>query len=178
MTSVIVQLILALLLLLCAIGVQRSGGVPRSRTWVQIMGRIAPGHNHLAALSYGCVFSEGIECSSADLWANLGGIEGLVWIYKNTGVLLIAIDYIESSSPQSPGISGAMEALRRDAADVRFIALLAVARQLMRRVIGDSHALLRETAGSYFSFISHLGLAIHDYRPELLDDYAFPMSKV
>jgi hypothetical protein len=178
MTSIVFQLILALLLLVCAIRVQRSTVAPRFRSWGQIMGKIAPGHNHLAALSYGCVFSEGIECSSADLWANIGGIEGLLWIYKNTGVLLHAIDYIESSCPSSPVLATAMEVLRRDAADVRIIAIVTMMRQLMRRLLGDSHALLKETAGSYFSFIAHLGLAIHDYRPELLDEYAFPMSKV
>jgi hypothetical protein len=178
MTSIVFQLILALLLLACAIRVRRSGGAPRSRSWGQIMGAIAPGHNHLAALSYGCVFSEGIECSSADLWASIGGIEGLFWIYRNTGVLLCAIDYLESSCPQSPAVSSVMEALRRDAADVRMVAAITVVRQSMRRILGDSHVLLQETAGSYFSFIARLGLAIHDYRPELLDDYVFPMSKI
>ena len=178
MTSVIVQLILALLLLVCAIRVQRSSGLPRSRTWGQIMRRIVPGHNHLAALSYGCVFSEGIECSSTDLWTNIGGLEGLLWIYRNTGVLLNAIDYIELSCPPSAVISSAMEALRRDAANVRIVALVTLVRQSVRYVLGDSHTLLKETAGSYFSFISHLGLAIHDYRPELLADFAFPMSQV
>jgi hypothetical protein len=178
MASIVFQLMLALLLLVCAILVRLSTGAPRSRSWGQIMGRIAPGHNHLAALSYGCVFSEGIECSSADLWTNLGGIEGLLWIYRNMGVLLNAIDYIESSCPPSPAMSSAMEELRRDAADVRVVALITVVRQSMRPVAGDSHVLLKETAGGYFSFVARLGLAIHDHRPELLDDYAFPMSKI
>jgi len=177
MVSIVLQLILSLLLLVCAWRVRRSIPAPKSLSWSQIMGQIARGNNHLASLSYGCIFSEGIESSSQEMWARIGGINGLIWIYKNVGVLLIALDYIESNYPQSPSFSSAIDELRRDAADIRVTALILLVRQSLRQLLGDSAALLK-VASNYSGIIAHLGLAINDYAPELMPRYIPAISQV
>jgi hypothetical protein len=123
------------------------------------------------------MFSEGIESSSQDLWVRIGGHNGLVWIYRNVGVLQAALDYIESNYPQSPSLDSTIEMLRRDAADIRVTALALLVRQSARQVLGDSAALLK-VATAYAAIIAHLGLAINDYVPELMPRYINPMSQV
>jgi hypothetical protein len=178
MTSSLLQLVLALLALVCAAGVRRYACVLESPKWVEIMEQISIGREHRAGLSFLCPFMEGIECQSKHLWDNLGGTMGLWSIFKNLGVLLRALEYIESNYSSCSALTRMLIRLRAEAIDTRITILITLVRQWARFFLGDSDTLLRESAGRYFAVIAQLSHAIRDYCPELLDPFVSRVSQV
>ncbi len=178
MMSMLIQLVLALFLLAGAIWIRRSNNRSRRQSLPHIMGRIILGNDHLSRLSFGCLYSKGIECRSQNLWLSLGGLNGLLGIYRNVGVLVDVLEYIQSNCihPSSSGV--VINVLRSEATGVRIVALTTLLRQSMRHFLGDSEEMLGRTAEDYFSLIADLSLAIHDNWPELMPDYESSMIHI
>jgi hypothetical protein len=178
MTPIIVQVIFAVLSFVCALVVLRSIRSPRPRTWKQIMDRITLGNDHLEMLSHGCIYSEGLDCPLEYLWNTIGRFGGLVSVYHNLGVLIGAIDFLESNYANVPILSKKFAELRSRSSRARLFAGITLARQSMRFCLGDSAALLEKTGDYYFSLIAHLSITIHDHCPELMPEYLHAMSHV
>ena len=172
MTTQALQLFLALLLFVSVLGLGAERRVSRSMSWRQIVDRINTRYHHLANLSYGCIFSEGLECSEQDLWNHLGGVFGMLAIFRNVGILMNALDFLESASSSSTPLLVRIDSLRTQAGNVRIVLLTAIARQSMRHILGDSTVLAGKASVGYISFIAKMSLAVRDYYPELLPDYS------
>lgn len=172
MTAQALQLLMALLLFVGAFWLGLERRASRSMSWGRIVERINTRYHHLANLSYGCIFSEGLECSEHDLWNHLGGLSGMLVIFRNLGILIDALDFLESISSPTTALSVRIDRLRMHAGHLRIVILTVIAWRSMKYILGDSTALAGEACRDYISFIAKMSLAIHDCYPELLPDYS------
>jgi hypothetical protein len=166
--GITVQLLCVAGLLLCAILVQRSLRNGRLQSWENVMKHLTSCDQHLLQLSYHPIFSAGLECPSDQLWAAMDGINGCMAIFNNAGVLLDALEFIYRDGPCSEALSRAIRLLRANAVRLRALIVAELVRRALMSLIRMNPPAPVGVAEAYVMLISQIGLAINDYRPDLL----------
>src|ERR1700761_1109406 len=173
MFGILLQGAMAIVLFLAAVHLRLSIRRQRSREWAQILAGIVQSGGRLSQLSYGSIFSSGLDCRIDEVWERIDGTRGLWAIFRNAGVFLEAINYMESFCDPDPRFRRAMDELRQEIRRLRSAVLMVLLRCLLVSRRGTVFLTVGETARTYTALVAQLSLAINDNCPELLIPYRF-----
>ena len=161
------QVILLFMMVYAAFITMRSIRWQRSASWADQLRRIRYHNTGLAEVSHGCLFSEGVDTDVIDLKAAIGGNRGLWRIFCNTGILMDALDHIETFSKSNVQFGVCIERLNTEGREVRVSTMMCI--------VGSGIWAKREVVllalERYLAFVAHTSMAIQDFHPQLLSDY-------
>jgi len=173
MLVIVLQFALALTLFIGAIRLQVSISRQRSKEWEQILAGIAQLDGCLSQLSHGSIFSGGLDCPVDEVWDRIGGKRGIWAIFRNAGVLLEAMNYMEKIGEPNPRLLRTIGQLRKEGRHVRIVASVAFLKCLLTFPGRSACFAAGETASEYIALVAQTSLAISDNCPELLIQYRY-----
>jgi len=171
MVSAIIQALLALALMGGAISVFVLSQKQKKETWKMLLSKVNTENCHLASLSYGCIFSEGLQCASDRLWSQMGRTQGLYAIYANVGVLLRVLEYLETISINNASVISSIVRAKRKARITRFEVICISMWAVTWMYQGSFREQLGRLCDNYFTVIATVSILIQDEFPDLLDAY-------
>lgn len=177
MLWILLQVALAAALFVGAIRLQVSLHRQHSREWRQILAGLSKSGGCLLQLSYGSIFSAGLECPIAEVWDMIDGTRGLWAIFRNTGVLLEALNYMEGDCKTNPRFLQLIAQLRENARRVRISAAVGLSKCLLAPPKLRPVLTAGEIAAGYIALVAEISLAISDNSPELLIEYRYSMTQ-
>lgn len=173
MPAIFFKAVIALALLFGAIHTLVSLRRQRSKEWEEILNGIVQPGVRLSQLSYDSIFSSGMECPIDEVCERIDGPRGVWAIFKNAGIFLEAMTYVETHGESNRRLQQTIGQLREEARRLRFIALLVFLRCLVTSRHKGVSLAVGETARAYTALVSQLSLAINDHCPELMIHYRF-----
>jgi hypothetical protein len=177
MLQIVLQLIAACALLGVAVHLHLSLRQRRNREWLVIMEDFVHNDCRSALLSYQLSVSADIACPDSEIWSRVGGIYGFWTMYLNTEVLLDAVDFTAKTCRHDPAIAGSLRRIRGDVLRARrliFVLLLKCVAIALRR---PGLPTVAATARAYVAAIAHFGLALNDFRPDLLTPFRHHIAR-
>lgn len=171
MLALLFQVGLSIMLLGFAAYIQISALRQRSRAWDEILAGLARTDSCLHQLSFGSIYSSGVNCPANELWGKLQGKKGMLVIFRNAGILSQATHYIEKNSKPSLRLQRTIDSLKDQSKQVRVATLTLLLEQLFTGKPTDQA--VHDATTTYFSLIAHIALAINDYCPALLTEYRY-----
>jgi len=177
MLWIILQVALAAALLVGAFRLQVSLHRQRSREWSQILAGLSQSGGSLSQLSYGSIFSAGLDCPVAEVWDKIDGTRGLWAIFRNAGVLLEALNYMESDCETSPSFLQLIGHIRENGRRVRIAAAVGLLKSLLSTPRQRPVLTAGEIAAVYIALVAEMSLAISDNCPELLIEYRYSITQ-
>ena len=177
MIVIILQFVLAVALLAGAAHLLVSLNRQRSKEWAEIMEGIARNDGDLSQLSYGSIFSDGLDCPTDEVWSRINGRRGLWAIYRNAGVILEAVEYLQSISVDIPSFQRTLQQLREEGKRLRIALLAAYLTHLLTFPMKRSSPPVGRVVKAYLALIAGMSLAVSDYAPDLLIQYRYFVSQ-
>jgi hypothetical protein len=171
MPAIILQIVCALTLTVVAVLLQVSFHREGLRDWEDIMSRINTCDSRLLALSHHPLFSADLECTPEQVWSVIGGVEGLLGMFRNAGVLLAAIEFMENECQSSQRFGRIARHLRANALRVRLLVAGELIGQAFARLLCIPMRNAERAAESYVRLVAEMSLAINDHRPDLFPQY-------
>jgi hypothetical protein len=177
MLQVALQLVAVCALFGAAVHLHFSLRRRRNREWQAIVEGFVQGDGHLADLSYQIAVSEDIACAEEEIWPRIGGIHGLWTMYLNTEVLLEAIDFTARNCGESPCMAECLKRIREEGVQAQKLILLAILKWFLTALRPPAASSVATSARAYFRGIAHFGMALNDFRPDLLKPFRFHVAK-
>jgi hypothetical protein len=147
------------------------------RKWQEILGDFVDSEGRLAALSYQITVSEDIACPEEELWSRIGGIRGLWIMFVNVEALLEAINFAAKSSQTLAPMDQSLRRIRAESLRARRLILLALFRSWMIVVKSPRPPSVTLAVSAYLGSIARFGLALNDFRPDLLKSFRYQMAR-
>jgi hypothetical protein len=177
MLQIALQLVAACALFAIAMHIHLSLRQRRNREWLAIMENFVHNDCRSALLSYRLTVSADIACSDSEIWSQVGGVRGFWTMYLNTEVLLDAVEFTIKTCLDSPAKIENLRRIRAEVLCARRLVLILLLKCILTALRRPEIASVSATARAYVAAIAHFGLALNDFRPDLLIPFRFHIAR-
>lgn len=177
MLQIALQLAAAFALGAIAVHIHISLRQRRNREWLAIMENFVQNDCRSALLSYRLTVSADIACGDSEIWSQVGGVHGFWTMYLNTEVLLDAVDFTMKTCSESSAMAANLQRIRAEVLCARRLILVLLLKCVLTALRRPELASVSATARAYVSAIAHFGLALNDFRPDLLIPFRFHIAR-
>ncbi len=163
------QVILTALLVAYAIFWLKQQLQRRSRSWNSIIGQLRGNDWGIEEISERFLYKSDVQVTPADVWQRIQGSKGLWAMYKNSPVLVQLADY---AAEHGEDVNQEMlEALRRDAFQIRLHVLVALAQYLLSASSMGAAVNAHRAVSTYSEMLVSLTSFIQEYSTPLFPSY-------
>jgi hypothetical protein len=177
MLQISLQLVAACTLLAVAVSIHLSLRRRRNREWLEIMEEFVHDSYRSAILSYQVGVSADIACPDSEIWSRVGGVYGFWSMYLNTEVLLDAVEYTAKTRGQDPLMVETLLRIRQEILGARKLILVMLLKCFLTALRRPSLSAISTTARAYIASVAHFGLALNDFRPDLLRPFCLYIAR-
>jgi hypothetical protein len=177
MLQIALQLVAACALFAIAVHIHLSLRQRRNREWLAIMENFVHNDCRSALLSYRLTVSADIACPDSEIWSQVGGVHGFWTMYLNTEVLLDAVEYTLKTCGQNRPMAETLQRIREEILDARRMILVMLLKCFLTALRRPALPSISATARAYIASVAHLGLALNDFRPDLLRPFRFYIAR-
>jgi hypothetical protein len=177
MLQIALQLVAACALFAVAVHIHLSLRQRRNREWLAIMENFVHNDCRSALLSYHLTVSADVACSDSEIWSRVGGIYGFWTMYLNTEVLLDAVDFTAKTCRHDPAMTEIFRRIRMEIRSARRLIFVLLLRCFLTALRRPGLPSVSATARAYVAAIAHFGLALNDFRPDLLWQFRIHIAR-
>jgi len=174
MFEVILQIGSAAVLGALAIRVKVKAQQSSQGTWNQILGHFRSGHRELAKLASMNENSRGNRGKASEVWVAIGGMRGWWRMYKNTRVLIDAVDFLSNCSASERRVAERLRQARFQIGRAGIMAALILAGAV---VVPFRLSILDSSLAAYVEAVHVVSGIVEEFFPNLVRTYRYFITR-